>query len=279
MKKQTFGKGVMRVIINVILVVAAIASLYPILWIVMSSFNPGTSLFSSTIFPSSLTLSHYVDLFTKNAFGTWYINTFKIAVFTTILSVFFITITAYALSQFRFKGRRFGLLSMLVLQMFPGFMSMVAIYLLLLQLELLDTHLGLILVYAGGSIPGGAWIVKGYLDGIPRSMAEAARIDGANNFQIFAKVMMPLSVPIITFISLTSFTGPWMDFIFSRLVLRSDEKITLAIGLFGMVSDRMHTDFTTFAAGAVLVAAPITILYTALQKFIIHGLTEGASKT
>lgn len=270
---------VTRFFLYVLLTAIAISSLYPIIWIVMSSFNPGSALYSSKLIPERLTFAHYSELFVKKDFGLWYMNTLKIAFFTMLLAVVLVIITAYALSQFRFKGRRFSLMTMLILQAFPGFMTMIAIYLLLLQLNLLDTHLGLILVYAGGAIPGGSWLVKGYFDGIPRSLPEAAKIDGASSGTIFLKVMMPMSVPIMTFIALSNFIAPWMDFILARLVLRSADKKTLAIGLYEMVSGRMNTEFTMFAAGAVMVAVPITILFVFLQRYMIQGLAEGASKT
>ncbi len=268
-----------RILIYIVLVMGTITSVYPILWIILSSFNPGTALYSSTLIPKKLTLDHYTELFVKKDFGLWYMNTLKIAFFTMLLAVVLVIITAYALSQFRFRGRRFGLMTMLVLQAFPGFMTMIAIYLLLLQINLLNTHLGLILVYAGGAIPGGAWLVKGYFDAVPRSLPEAAKIDGASNMTVFLRVMVPLSVPILTFIALSNFITPWMDFILARLVLRSADKKTLAIGLYEMVTGRMNTEFTMFAAGAVLVALPITVLFVLLQRYIIEGLTEGASKT
>ncbi|WP_094551781.1 sugar ABC transporter permease [Petroclostridium xylanilyticum] len=279
MSAKGFKGRFVRVFIYILLTLTAITSIYPIIWIIMSSFNPGTALYSTTLIPKKFTLAHYTELFVKKQFGLWYMNTLKIAFFTMLLSVILVVATAYALSQFRFKGRRFGLMTMLVLQAFPGFMTMIAVYLLLLQLNLLDTHLGLILVYSGGAIPGGAWLVKGYFDGIPRSLPEAAKIDGAGNMTIFLKVMMPLSMPILTFIALSNFIAPWMDFILARLVLRSADKKTLAIGLYEMVTGRMNTEFTMFAAGAVMVAIPITILFMFLQKYIIQGLTEGASKS
>lgn len=279
MSASDFKGKVVRFFIYILLTVTAISSVYPIIWIVMSSLNPGTALYSSTLIPRKLTLAHYSELFIKKDFGLWYINTLKIAFFTMLIAVVLVIITAYVLSQFRFKGRRFGLMTMLILQAFPGFMTMIAIYLLLLQINLLNTHLGLILVYAGGAIPGGAWLVKGYFDGIPRSLPEAAKIDGASNTTIFLKVMMPMSTPILTFVALSNFIVPWMDFILARLVLRSADKKTLAIGLFEMVSGRMNTEFTLFAAGAVMVAVPITVLFVFLQRYMIQGLAEGASKT
>ena len=136
----------------------------------------------------------------------------------------------------------------------------------------------LILVYAGGSIPFGTWLVKGYFDGLPRSLEEAAKIDGASHTKIFFSIMLPLSRPIIVFIAVNNFIGPWMDFIFARLVLRSNANKTLAVGLFEFVTGRGNTEFTTFAAGAILVAVPITILFLVFQKHIVEGLTAGANK-
>ncbi|WP_090830685.1 MULTISPECIES: sugar ABC transporter permease [unclassified Bacillus (in: firmicutes)] len=265
-------------LIYLILVITSILVLYPIYWIVIGAFNPGDSLFSTKLLPSTLTLDHFRDLFEKTDYLLWYKNTIKIAFFNMIISTFLVVTAAYAFSRFRFPGRRQGLMTMLVLQMFPGFMGMIAIYILLLQIGLLDNHWGLILVYAGGSIPFGAWLVKGYFDGLPRSLEEAAKIDGASHTTIFFKIMMPLSKPILVFIAVNNFIGPWMDFIFARLVLRSNDNKTLAIGLFEFVTGKANTQFTTFAAGAILVAVPITILFLLFQKHIVEGLKAGANK-
>ena len=268
--------------IYVILIVTAIVVLYPIYFVFIGSLNPGNTLFNSKMFPDHLTIKHFVDLIHRNDgdtnFVQWYKNTLFVAVMNMLLSTFLVVTTAYAFSRFRFPGRRQGLMTMLVLQMFPGFMGMIAIYILLLQMGLLDNLWGLILVYAGGSIPFGSWLVKGYFDGLPRSLEEAAKIDGASNTTIFLKVVVPLSVPILTFVAVMNFIGPWMDFIFARLVLRSNDKLTLAIGLFNMVSGRENTNFTEFAAGAVLVSIPITLLFFFFQKYIIEGVTAGANK-
>jgi arabinogalactan oligomer/maltooligosaccharide transport system permease protein len=162
--------------------------------------------------------------------------------------------------------------------MFPGFMSMIAIYLLLKEFHLLDTHLALIIVYAAGAPLGGTFIAKGFLDTIPRSLDEAARIDGASNFGIFTRIILPLSRPMLTYMALTQFVGPWVDFIFAKMVLRSKEKWTVAVGLYDMVSSNTNSNFTLFAAGAVLIAVPITILFMFLQRLLVEGLTSGASK-
>ncbi|MGE0910815.1 sugar ABC transporter permease [Bacillus atrophaeus] len=275
---KKFRGNLMITLIYMILAITAILILYPVYWIIIGSLNPGDSLFSTKLLPDSLTLDHFKYLFKETNYLIWYKNTFKIAFFNMIISTFLIVTAAYAFSRFRFPGRKQGLMAMLILQMFPSFMGMIAIYILLLQIGLLDNHWGLILVYAGGSIPFGTWLVKSYFDGLPRSLEEAAKIDGASNITIFFNIMLPLSRPILVFIAVNNFIGPWMDFIFARLVLRSSENKTLAIGLFEFVTGRGNTEFTTFAAGAVLIAIPITVLFITFQKSIVEGLKAGANK-
>ncbi|SDG25008.1 carbohydrate ABC transporter membrane protein 2, CUT1 family [Fontibacillus panacisegetis] len=275
---QLIKQKLLLFIIYAILIITAIAVLYPVIWIILGSFNPGDTINATTYLPESLTIKHYVNLFNTTNYLIWYKNTLFVAVMNMILSTVLVVSAAYAFSRFRFPGRKQGLMVMLVLQMFPSFMGMIAIYILLLQLNLLDNLWGLILVYAGGSIPFGTWLVKGYFDGLPRSLEEAAKIDGASHTTIFVRIMMPLSVPMFTFIAVNNFIGPWMDFIFARLVILSDRNKTLAIGLFEMITGRTNNDFTTFAAGAVLVAIPITLLFLMLQKYIIEGLKAGANK-
>lgn len=278
MMSMKLRDNLVKTLIYLVLIFTTIMVLYPVYYIIIGSLNPGDSLFSTKLLPDSLTLSHFTYLFENTDYLLWYKNTLKIAFFNMILSTLLVVTAAYAFSRFRFPGRKQGLMTMLVLQMFPSFMGMIAIYILLLQIGLLDNHWGLILVYAGGSIPFGAWIVKGYFDGLPRSLEEAARIDGASNITIFTKIMMPLSKPILVFIAVTNFINPWMDFIFARLVLRSNDNKTLAVGLFEFVTGKANTQFTTFAAGAVLVAIPITIVFMVFQKYIVEGLTAGANK-
>ncbi len=261
-----------------LLIIISILILAPVVWIVGSSLNPGTSLFNSRIFPKEPTLRHYRDLFTETDYKLWYLNTLKIATINMVLSVVLTTLTAYVFSRFRFKGRKVTIIAMLILQMFPSFMSMTAIYVLLYRLNLLNTHLGLILVYASGQIPYNTWLCKGYFEGIPKSLDEAAKIDGASNMTIFRKVIIPLAKPIITFVAISNFIGPWFDFVFPQLILRSSDKKTLALGLFEWIQKNQNTYFTRFAAGSILVAIPITVLFLFLQKYIVAGLSSGATK-
>lgn len=262
-----------------LLIFMALLVLTPIVWIIGASFNPMSSLLSATAFPENPTVLHYVKLIKETKFVYWYANTLKIAIINMAISVVLTSMTSYVFSRFRFKGKRAGLLSILILQMFPSFMGMMATYNILWQLNLLDTHFGLILTYAAGQVPYNTWLVKGYLANIPRSLDEAAKLDGASNLRIFTQIVLPLMKPILIFVALSQFITPWMDFIFPRMILSSPEKKTLAIGLYDMINANTNNNFTTFAAGAILVAVPITILYVCLQKYLIQGVTAGANKS
>ena len=262
-----------------LLIFMALLVLTPIVWIIGASFNPMSSLLSATAFPENPTVLHYVKLIKETKFVYWYANTLKIALINMAISVVLTSMTSYVFSRFRFKGKRAGLLSILILQMFPSFMGMMATYNILWQLNLLDTHFGLILTYAAGQVPYNTWLVKGYLANIPRSLDEAAKLDGASNLRIFTQIVLPLMKPILIFVALSQFITPWMDFIFPRMILSSPEKKTLAIGLYDMINANTNNNFTTFAAGAILVAVPITILYVCLQKYLIPRVTAGANKS
>jgi len=274
-KLLNFG---MDTLTYVLLIGIALIIILPIIWIVLSSFQPGTTLYSSTFLPDKLTFEHYKSLFTKTDYPIWYKNTLKIAFFNMMIGVLVTTLTAYTFSRYRFKGRKNIMVGMLVLQMFPSFLSMTAIVVIVSKLNLMDTHWGLILVYAAGQIPYNAWLIKGYFDGIPKSLDEAARIDGAGHLTIFWKIIMPLAKPILVLVALTNFTAPWFDFILPKLILRSKETKTLAMGIFEWVQGRADNNFTLFAAGAILIAIPIVILFGVLQKHIVAGLSSGATK-
>jgi arabinogalactan oligomer / maltooligosaccharide transport system permease protein len=261
-----------------VLMTAIVMVIYPVLWVVGSSLNPGNSLSSSTIIPTNATLDHYKKLFAETEYLTWYWNTLKICFFTMVLSVIFIGLTGYAFSRYKFIGRKNGLMTFLILQMIPQFVAILAIYILANQVGLLDTHLALILVYVGGNIPMNTWLAKGYYDTIPKELDESARIDGAGHFRIFWQIILPLSKPILAVIALFTFIGPFGDFILASILISSDEKQTLAVGLFNMISNKFGNNFTLFAAGSVLVAIPIGLLFLSLQRYFISGLTAGGTK-
>jgi len=260
------------------LILIALSVLMPLIWIVMSSMQVGNSLYSSTFLPKALTFDHYKTLFTETDFPIWYMNTLKIATLNMILGVLITTLTAYTFSRYKFRGRKQAMIGMLVLQMFPSFLAMTAIYILITKMGLMDTHAGLLIVYIAGQIPYNSWLVKGYFDGIPKSLDEAARVDGAGHLTIFVKIILPITKPIVVFVALTNFIGPWFDFIFPKLLLRSAEKKTLAVGIFEWISSRANDNFTQFAAASILIAVPIAILFMYLQKHIVAGLSAGATK-
>ncbi len=261
------------------LIIVALLVLIPIFWIVLSSFNQGNGLASATLIPKKLTIDNYVRLFKETNFAVWFKNSFLIATFNAIVSVILIIITAWIVSRFKFKGRKLGLMGLLLLSMFPNFLSMTALYTLFLTLGLLNQPLALVIIYAAGAIPYNVWLVKGYLDGISKEIDEAAYIDGCSNFSTFFRIILPISKPIITYCAVSQFMLPWMDYIVpSMLLSTSSNNTTLAIGLYNMISGKENDKFTMFAAGAILIAIPITILFIIFQKYLVQGIASGANK-
>ena len=259
--------------------IVSVIIIYPLVWTVGASLNPGNSLMSSSIIPENVSFEHYEDLFNgKTNYLIWYWNSLKISVATMVLTLIFVSFTAYSFSRFRFTGRKNGLMLFLLLQMIPQFSALIAIFVLSQMLGLVNSHLALILIYVGGMIPMNTYLMKGYLDAIPKDLDESARMDGAGHFRIFIEIIMPLSKPIIAVIALFAFTGPLGDFILSTTILRTPDMYTLPIGLYNLVAQKMGASYTTYAAGAVLIAVPVALLYLWLQKFFVSGLTAGGSK-
>ncbi|MEI8093755.1 MAG: sugar ABC transporter permease [Spirochaetales bacterium] len=265
------------VLVYTLLVLISFVILLPVLWIVMASFKAGSGLYSSNFFPKELTLDNYVQLFTKTDFPLWFGNSFRIAVLNTVVCLLFTAITGYSFSRWQFKAKKGAMLIVLVLQMFPSFLTMIAIFIILDKLGLLDTYWGLILIYASAQLPYNAWLVKGYFDGISVSLDEAARIDGADEFTIFWRVLLPLARPILVLVALGAFMMPWFDFIFPKLILRGGNT-TLAVGIFEWIQYRASDQFTLFAAASILVAVPAVALFAYLQKYIVSGLAAGGVK-
>lgn len=259
--------------------IVSVIIIYPLVWTVGASLNPGNSLMSSSIIPENVSFEHYEDLFNgKTNYLIWYWNSLKISVATMVLTLIFVSFTAYSFSRFRFTGRKNGLMLFLLLQMIPQFSALIAIFVLSQMLGLVNSHLALILIYVGGMIPMNTYLMKGYLDAIPKDLDESARMDGAGHFRIFIEIIMPLAKPIIAVIALFSFTGPLGDFILSTTILRTPDMYTLPIGLYNLVAQKMGASYTTYASGAVLIAVPVALLYLWLQKFFVSGLTAGGSK-
>ena len=262
-----------------LLAMVAVVIIYPLIWTVGASLNPGSSLLNTSIIPENFSFIHYQELFDGNVnYLTWYWNSMKISFLTMVLTLISVSFTAYAFSRFRFRGRQNGLMLFLLLQMVPQFSALIAIFVLAQMLGLVNSHLALVLVYVGGMIPMNTYLMKGYLDAIPKDLDESARMDGAGNFRIFIEIIMPLSKPIIAVVALFSFTGPLGDFILASTILRTPDQFTLPIGLYNLVAQKMGASYTTYAAGAVLIAVPVAILYLSLQKYFVSGLTAGGTK-
>ena len=264
-----------------LLTLLSIAWLFPIAWVVLTSFRGEGTAFVGYIIPKTFTLDNYAKLFNNEAFpfAKWFLNTFIVAAATCVVSTFITVVMAYSLSRIKFKFRNGFLKLALILNMFPGFMSMIAIYYILKALNLTQTLFALVLVYSAGAALG-FYIAKGFFDTVPYSLDESAMIDGATRKDIFFKITLPLSKPIIVYTALTAFIGPWMDFIFAKVILGdATEKYTVAIGLFSMLAqDRINVWFKSFAAGSVLIAIPITLLFMYMQKYYVEGITSGSVK-
>lgn len=271
---------VTNVIVHVILAILSIIWLFPIFWVVLTSFRAEKGSYVSTFFPKSYTLDNYIALFTDTGilnFPKMFANTFVVAIFSCIISTFFILSVAYTMSRLRFKLRKSLMNVAMILGLFPGFMSMVAVYYILKNIGLSEGNMirvALILVYSAGSGIG-FFVSKGFFDTIPKALDEAAIIDGATRWQIFTKITIPLSKPTIVYTVLTSFIGPWIDFIFAKVICRANaEQYTVSVGLWRML-EKEYIDiwYTRFAAGAVLISIPIAALFMFMQKYYAEGMS------
>lgn len=278
-----------RLVIAVILIFFAI---FPVLWIISASFDTSQSLATQTFIPLRSGLDNYKALFGLDpdykfgdlVYQKWLFNSVKVASITTILSLGITTMAAYAFSRMRFKGRVAMLKGLLLIQVFPNILALVAIYVLVFQFgEIipaigLNTHAGLILVYLGGSMGINIWLMKGYLDTIPRDIDESGMVDGASHFQIFWNLILPLLRPILIVIGILSFIGTYGDFLLARILLNDVDKYTLMVGLQIFTAGQFDQKWGVFAAGALIGALPIMVIYLILQDYIVGGLTTGAVK-
>lgn len=292
MSRQPYRHAKGRVMVGnalayVALSVLCVIWLVPVVWLVIISFSKGVAGIPNYFWPKyGFTLQNYVNLF-KDAgvssgfyFPRWFLNTLIVAICSCALTSVMVLSVAYAVSRMRFRLRKPFLNFALVLGMFPGFMSMIAVYYILKAVSLTNTLVALVLVYSGGAALG-FYVAKGFFDAIPKEMDEAAMIDGATRSQIFWQITVPLSKPVIVYTILTSFLAPWADFIFVNMIMgpTAYKNFTVALGLFRMI-DREHitTYFSMFCAGAVLVSIPIVALFISLQKFYVEGITGGSVK-
>lgn len=282
--KAAGSKRMVNFLVHVLLAVLAFIWVLPIIWIVLTSFRAEPGSYVSTFFPKGYTLNNYIKLFTdKNVlnFPKMFGNTLLIAVICCCISTFFVLSVSYSLSRMRFGMRKPYMNMAMILGLFPGFMSMIAQYYILKAMGLTEgsaIRIALIVVYSAGTGLG-FQISKGYFDTIPRSIDEAAVIDGASQWQVFTRITIPLSKPIIIYTVMTSFIAPWVDFIFAKVICRANsDQFTVAIGLWNMLQkEYINQWYTCFAAGAVVISIPIAILFLYMQRFYVEGMT-GAVK-
>ena len=271
---------------HLVAIIFVIFAIYPILYVLTNSFADFANLTNSKLIPDSLTLKHY-KLLTGNPlvpYSDWLYNTYKISIIAAFFNVFLGTLAAYAFSRLQFKGRRASLLTLVIVQMFPSFLAFVAIYLLFFQISDvipimgLGTHFGLILVYLGGSIGFNSWLIKGFMDTISPSLDEAAKVDGASEFQIFSKIIAPLTRPILIVIFVITFIGIYSDYILAAIFLKDKNLWTVAVGINTVFVDDFNADWGVIAASSVIAATPIAMLFIFFQKQITGGLTAGSVK-
>ena len=270
---------------GLILVLCAF-SVFPVLWIASASFNVTNNMQLQQLIPPNPSLVHYRELLTSERynFPMWMWNSLKVTLITASLTVVLAGLGAYSFSRFRFKGRRVGLLGLLLIQMFPQMLAMVAIFLLVLSLgdifpwAGLNTHTALIFVYLGGAMGFNTWLMKGYFDTIPRSLEESAKVDGATPFQAFYKIVLPLARPILATIFILSFISVYSELILASILLRSNDMFTLPVGMNLLISGQFGRRRGMFAAGALISMIPFLIVFIISQKSLVSGLTRGSVK-
>lgn len=260
-----------------ILIIVSLIFVFPCFWLVISCFSKSGDMYSfNGFFPSEYSFDSFKLLFTDTVmynYMSWFTNTLFVAIVSSLLGTVLVILTSYTISTFEFRGRKALMKGALVLGMFPSFMGMTAVYLLMTQFGFINSHLGLALIYAGGA-PMGYLVQKGFFDTIPKSIYEAASIDGASNFKIFRSITMPLSKPMLVYTLLTQFAWPWSDYILPKLLLKDKSLWTVAVGLMSLP----ETEFARFSAGSVFIAVPIVILYFCLSKYLVNGMSAGAVK-
>lgn len=269
---------------HVVMIAVAAFALFPVLFVVSAAVNPVGTLSSARLWPTGAGLDNAVDLFRNTPFTTWYANSLFFAVANAAATVFLSALAAYAFSRMRFRGRRVGLLALLLIQMFPQFLAIVTIFLMFTTITEywpavgFNTPWGLMLLYLGGALGVNTWLTKGFLDTVPRELDEAATMDGASHVQVFFRVMLPLIAPILAVTALLAFITTINEFLMANVFLTRDSAKTLTVGMYGMIAGQRNANFGVFAAATLLTAIPTVAVFQFLQRYIVHGLTAGAVK-
>lgn len=276
-------------------IAACVFALFPVVYIASSSVNADNNLQDAQVVPSHFTLHNYSALLHNNVIGNtgakqdvpyvhWFVNSMVVAGLSAIFTTLLGALAAYAFSRYRFKGRRLGMLTLLLIQMFPQFVAIAAIYLIVLNLGAVFPVIGLnqlitvVIIYLGGSMGVQAWLMKGFFDTIPAELDESARVDGATPSQIFFGVVLPLATPVLCVVALISFVFTLNEFVIASTILQTTNKFTLPVGMYQLISNQYDKTWGPFAAGALIAAVPVTLLFFSLQKYIVSGLTAGAVK-
>lgn len=257
--------------------IAMVGVLVPLAWVVSASLSAGDAFFSDSIIPAKFTWENYQVVFAQTDYLIWLKNTLVLATIVGVIQMLVTALAAYAFSRLHFAGRRYGLMGLLLLQMFPNFLSVAALYVLFSKLDLIDSLLGMGLILVAGNAFN-IWIMKGYIDGLPRALDEAAKVDGATDFQVFWKVVLPLSVPMLAVQFLWAFMGVFNEYILSSILIQSPEKFIMGPGMQKFIYNQFSVHWTQFAAAAVVTSAPLVVLWMALQRYIVAGLAKGAVK-
>ncbi len=284
---ETYDSKLKIVLRHLIALIFCIFALYPILFVVTNSISETANLYNAKLIPDEISFQNFIELNNNPLapFYSWLFNTYKISFVAAFFNVLLGTMAAFAFSKLKFKGRRTGLLTLILIQMFPGFLAFVALYLLFFQVSDiipiigLGTHAGLILVYLGGSIGFNAWLIKGYMDTIPDSLSESAKIDGASEFQTFYRIIAPLARPSIIVIFIITFIGFYAEFILASLFLRDPEMWTVAVGVNTLfIQTNYDANWGAIASSSVIAAAPIALTFLIFQDKITGGLITGSVK-
>ena len=282
----TRSRRISKTIRMIIAIVMILFALFPAAWAVSASLNPAGNLASSTLIPANAGLDNYRELFTDPSlkYATWMWNSLRVSVIVTILSVLITTTTAFAFSRFRFYGHGTLLKGILLIQVFPAILAMVAIFALIQQLGSqipflgLNTLTGLGFIYLGGAMGINIWLMKGFFDTVPMDIDESAMVDGATHWQTFWRLIFPLVRPVVIVVALLTFISTYGEFLLANVLLKSADSFTVMVGLYQLQSQQFATRWGVFCAGAVIAAIPIVVLYLFLQDYIVGGLTTGAVK-
>lgn len=282
-RRRTQISKTIRFVIALIMIVF---SLFPVLWTISASFDPVGSLATQQLVPSNATLDNYRFLLTNDSFPfpLWLWNSLRVSIIVTLFSVLITTMTAYAFSRFRFYGRNNMLKTILLIQVFPAMLAMVALFALIQQLGTyvpgfgLDTLTALGFIYLGGAMGINIWLMKGFFDTVPIEIDESAMVDGASHWQIFWRLLFPLVRPVIVVVGLLTFIGVYSDFLLARILLKSTDNFTVMLGLYIFQANQFSQRWGEFTAGALMAAVPIVIIYLLAQDYIVGGLTQGAVK-